>query len=200
MAINLKLRCEPTVSLFRPNQLLFERLAHSLISRGGNFRIKSLSAFNNPINGAEWEITLPQMNMKRLKSKLTELTGFMRNDYAQPDKRTYEAFDSLALLPLRLFNSTELDPTKLCVAGFQMTVSASHSLKGNGLENALNHAKQVSGIGSLSMIIVIVTDNRDLATPQKIVKANGDQYVRSHFALDAPQFALYVDVGSRRQM
>ena len=140
------------------------------------------------------------MNTKRFKSKLTELTEFTRNDYAQPDKRTYEALDSLALLPLHLFDSTELDPAKLCVVGFQMTVSASHPLKGNGLENALNHAKQVSGIESLSMIIVIVTDNRDLATPQKIVKADGEQYVRDHFALNAPQYALYVDVGSRRQV
>jgi len=96
--------------------VLFERLAHLRLVRGGTFRIRSLDGRSQDV-----KLTLPEVSGRKNFGDLSEIKGFSDGEYLVPTSTNLESVDSLAKPNLM----------------FQMTVSASHPCKQAGLHKAI---------------------------------------------------------------
>ena len=173
---------------------LYERYSHMKLVKGGTFTLQSLGSYSSPVLGSPTSVRLPSLTLKQFDKVLSALPGLLaRNDYAKPRQRTYEALDAVAIWSSKVFGLP--GPAQDVVVGFQMTISAAHPIKGNGLANALQGARAKLGQPNAPLVIVLVTDNDSLKTPQSIVGYNNIPYVSPNNAhLSLPQFALRLEV------
>jgi hypothetical protein len=96
--------------------VLFERIAHLRLEKGGDFEIRSLDG-----RSADTELKLPTKSPKKRFTDVNEIAGFSVGDYIVPKASNFESVDSM------------MKPNLL----FQMTVSASHPCKQAGLHKAI---------------------------------------------------------------
>jgi len=75
-----------------------------------------------------------------------------------------------------------------------MTVSAEHPIKGNGLANALRDARDRLGQPDAPLVIVLVTDNAELRSPQRIANSKTQPYAAGNAHLLHPQYSLRLEV------
>jgi len=96
--------------------VLFERIAHLRLEKGGDFEVRSLDG-----RSPDTKLKLPKKSPKKRFTDINEIAGFSVGDYIVPKASNFESVDSM------------MKPNLL----FQMTVSASHPCKQAGLHKAI---------------------------------------------------------------
>ncbi|KAH9251160.1 hypothetical protein BASA81_011059 [Batrachochytrium salamandrivorans] len=196
--------------------LRFEPDAHRAIIHGGTFSIAPLGSRNNPIkNTAFRAIKFPKSTTRRFRSELSELKTLSMDDYAKPWIGNFESLDSVCILPEKLF-FPEVNSNNPCIVGFQMTVSPDHKLLGDGLKRAFDHVIAIlEGKGPMGakMVVVFVTNNKELKSCQRIVKSKpkkskdekegkssaaasdkDEEYTKDHMSMSLHQFVIHVEL------
>ena len=108
--------------VFGPQRgVLFEAYAHRVLRSGGTFLVRRLGAFPEPSEGGSETLTLARSDVVELLKQASDLRNCKAGAYAQPATTRFPAVDAVKL------------PAQL----FQITVSASHSIKHAALDKVL---------------------------------------------------------------
>ena len=152
-----------------------EHFAHFKLEKGGEFAVAELDN-EDALETDFAKRVLPKLPIVNFEQKLMgDLVALAENQLAVPLIPNFEAFDSFAPLCLALLTGVAADTDLVC-AGFQMTTSATHGIRGQGLKRVRDKVRVLVGKPQLSVCVVFITTSSGIRKRQQLTKKGGGNY------------------------